>query len=218
MEKTCPEHGDFRDIIYSDVKLYLKMEEWTFGDNRGLENPAVTDAKDCPDRLRPVQHAHQPHRPGQRRPDQPLQPDLPGLLRQRQRRRLPLRARSGAGPQDAAGAARRAAGGRPHRAVLGRRADHLPALPRSRCGWPRKWASRHIQVATNGIKFTSLEFAQQCKEAGLHTLYLQFDGVCDDVYLRTRGEALLEKKMLAHRERPQGGHEDRASCPPSSRA
>ncbi len=53
----------------------------------------------------------------------------------------------------------------------------------------------HIQAATNGLMFTSLEFAQQAKEAGLHTLYLQFDGVSDDVYMRTRGEALLEKKM-----------------------
>ena len=48
MEKTCPEHGDFSDVIYSDAKLYLKMEQWSFGDNRGLYNPAVTDAKTCP--------------------------------------------------------------------------------------------------------------------------------------------------------------------------
>jgi uncharacterized radical SAM superfamily Fe-S cluster-containing enzyme len=53
----------------------------------------------------------------------------------------------------------------------------------------------HLQAATNGIKFTSLEFAEQCKEAGLHTLYLQFDGVCDDIYRRTRGESLWEKKL-----------------------
>ena len=39
MEKHCANHGDFRDIVYSDARLYLKMEEWTFGDNRGLENP-----------------------------------------------------------------------------------------------------------------------------------------------------------------------------------
>src|ERR1044072_7574963 len=51
------------------------------------------------------------------------------------------------------------------------------------------------QVATNGIKFTDLEFAHQCKEAGLHTLYLQFDGVCDDIYRRTRGERLWEQKL-----------------------
>ena len=34
MEKRCAEHGEFRDIIYSDAKLYLKMEEWVFGDDR----------------------------------------------------------------------------------------------------------------------------------------------------------------------------------------
>ena len=59
----------------------------------------------------------------------------------------------------------------------------------------RELGFSHTQVATNGIQFTSLEFAEQCKEAGLHTLYLQFDGVCDDVYRRTRGESLWEKKL-----------------------
>ena len=49
MEKRCATHGDFRDIVYSDAKLYLKMEEWTFGDNRGLANPGVTNATRCPD-------------------------------------------------------------------------------------------------------------------------------------------------------------------------
>ena len=41
MEKSCEGHGEFRDLIYSDAKLYLKMEEFEFGDNRGLENPQV---------------------------------------------------------------------------------------------------------------------------------------------------------------------------------
>ncbi len=49
MEKTCLAHGEFRDKIYSDARLYLKMEQWEFGDNRGLENPAVPDATRCPD-------------------------------------------------------------------------------------------------------------------------------------------------------------------------
>ena len=53
----------------------------------------------------------------------------------------------------------------------------------------------HLQAATNGIKFTDLEFAHQCKDAGLHTLYLQFDGVCDDIYRRTRGANLWEQKL-----------------------
>src|SRR5208283_1452254 len=49
MEKTCAEHGEFRDKIYSDARLYRKMEQWEFGDNRGLENPAIKDATRCPD-------------------------------------------------------------------------------------------------------------------------------------------------------------------------
>ncbi len=49
MEKNCEEHGFFKDTVYSDAKLYLKMEEWTFGENRGLQNPAVPNAKKCPD-------------------------------------------------------------------------------------------------------------------------------------------------------------------------
>jgi len=54
----------------------------------------------------------------------------------------------------------------------------------------------HLQAATNGILLAnSLEFTQRCKEAGLSTLYLQFDGVTDDVYRKTRGEPLVEKKM-----------------------
>ena len=55
----------------------------------------------------------------------------------------------------------------------------------------------HVQAATNGLKFTEFEFAHQAKEAGLHTLYLQLDGVCDDIYRRTRGESLWEKKLEA---------------------
>jgi len=55
----------------------------------------------------------------------------------------------------------------------------------------------HIQCATNGIMFADREFAEQAKEAGLHTLYLQFDGVTDEVYLRTRGVRLLEQKLAA---------------------
>ena len=35
MEKTCAEHGEFRDKIYSDARLYLKMEPFEFGDDRG---------------------------------------------------------------------------------------------------------------------------------------------------------------------------------------
>ncbi len=55
----------------------------------------------------------------------------------------------------------------------------------------------HIQVATNGSKFVDHDYAKLCEDSGLHTLYLQFDGVNDDVYLKMRGQRLLAKKIAA---------------------
>ncbi len=41
MEKNCAEHGDFKDCVFSDVKLYMKMEQWEFGDMPGLSIDAT---------------------------------------------------------------------------------------------------------------------------------------------------------------------------------
>ncbi len=53
----------------------------------------------------------------------------------------------------------------------------------------------HIQVATNGSRFVNADYVRACEDAGLHTLYLQFDGVTDEVYLKLRGQRLLDKKL-----------------------
>jgi uncharacterized radical SAM superfamily Fe-S cluster-containing enzyme len=55
-----------------------------------------------------------------------------------------------------------------------------------------------IQVATNGITFAhDAGFAAQAGEAGLNVAYLQFDGLSDQVYMQTRGRAMLDVKMKA---------------------
>jgi len=44
-----------------------------------------------------------------------------------------------------------------------------------------------VQIATNGIKLAEdPEFAVKCAEAGLNTIYLQFDGMDDSIYQKTR--------------------------------
>jgi hypothetical protein len=53
----------------------------------------------------------------------------------------------------------------------------------------------HIQAATNGSRFADPDYVRICEDSGLHTLYLQFDGVNDDVYLKLRGQRLLDKKI-----------------------
>ena len=137
MEKACPDHGEFRDIVYSDARLYLKMEEWTFGDNRGLENPAVANATRCPDDCG-LCNLHTSHT---------------GLANVDLTNRCNLTCPVCFANANAAGyvyepdfeqirgmlqALRdEQPGGRPHRAVLGRRADHLSALPRRAAHGPR---------------------------------------------------------------------------------
>jgi sulfatase maturation enzyme AslB (radical SAM superfamily) len=49
MEKTCPDHGFVRDLVYSNADLYKKAERWTYEDGDGILNPQVTGAKICPD-------------------------------------------------------------------------------------------------------------------------------------------------------------------------
>jgi len=194
MEKRCPSHGDFRDVIYSDARLYLKMEEWSFGDNRGLENPLVSNATRCPEDCG-LCNLHTSHT-GLANVDLTnrcnltcpvcfananasgyvYEPDIETVRRMLQalRDQRPVATRIV-----------QFSGGEP--TIYPRFFDALRMA--------KEMGFSHTQVATNGLKFTSLEFAQQCKEAGLHTLYLQFDGVCDDVYRRTRGRSLWEEKL-----------------------
>ncbi len=194
MEKTCPQHGYFRDMVYSDVKLYLKMEQWSFGDNRGVTNPAIPNATRCPDQCG-LCSMHTSHT-GMANIDLTnrcnltcpvcfananaagylYEPSFDQVRRMLQalRNERPVAARivqfSGGEPTI-----------HPHFLDILRLAKEM--------------GFSHVQAATNGIMFTDLEFAQQAKEAGLHTLYLQFDGVCDDIYQRTRGESLLDNKL-----------------------
>lgn len=56
----------------------------------------------------------------------------------------------------------------------------------------------HTQIATNGIKLAQdPELAKMLKDEGLSTVYLQFDGVSEDPYIKTRGRNLLQIKLKA---------------------
>lgn len=57
---------------------------------------------------------------------------------------------------------------------------------------------RHVEVNTNGIRLAqSVEYCRGLHEAGMSTVYLQFDGLTPEVYKFTRGADLLETKMRA---------------------
>lgn len=56
----------------------------------------------------------------------------------------------------------------------------------------------HTQIATNGLKIASDEnLAKELLDAGLNTVYLQFDGLTEEPYIENRGRNLLPEKMKA---------------------
>jgi uncharacterized radical SAM superfamily Fe-S cluster-containing enzyme len=56
----------------------------------------------------------------------------------------------------------------------------------------------HIQINTNGIRLAEdAAFAESLKDAGVTNVFLQFDGVTDDVYHRIRGARLMSTKLNA---------------------
>jgi len=55
-----------------------------------------------------------------------------------------------------------------------------------------------IQINTNGIRLgREPDYARGLKKAGLSSVFLQFDGTEDQIYLRVRGKRLLEEKRRA---------------------
>lgn len=69
--------------------------------------------------------------------------------------------------------------------------DDLPELITE----AKKAGFEHIEVNTNGIRFSKdINFMKRCMQAGMSSIYLQFDGFNDDIYLKSRGVPLLNVK------------------------
>jgi 7,8-dihydro-6-hydroxymethylpterin dimethyltransferase len=72
--------------------------------------------------------------------------------------------------------------------------DDLPEI----VGIGKKAGFHFIQINTNGVRAASdKDYIKDLKKAGLVSAFLQFDGVSDDVYVRLRGQKLLEEKLSA---------------------
>ena len=196
MEKTCPEHGYVVDRIFTGTGLFLKMQQWSFREGAGLENPQVEGAAHCPSACG-LCNMHQSHtllgqidltnRCNLSCPicfananvqgfvSEPTFDEIVPLLEQLRRYR-PVPA-----------SAVQFTGGEPtiHK-------DFLAVVAKA-----KELGFSHVQAASNGIQFAKRDFALAAAEAGLHTIYLQFDGTDDAIYEYTRGRKLLETKLQA---------------------
>jgi 7,8-dihydro-6-hydroxymethylpterin dimethyltransferase len=57
---------------------------------------------------------------------------------------------------------------------------------------------KHILINTNGVRIAQeLEYLQRLKDSGAGTIYLQFDGINNDIYRVIRGQSLFDLKTRA---------------------
>ena len=196
IEKTCPEHGHVRDCVNSDAVLYSKAAWWTYEDPPGQEFPQVSGAADCPSDCGLCnQHLSSPclaqinltSRCNMRcpvcfadagAPGWTYEPDYDEVVRQlrtlRELRPTPCTAIQFTGGEPTV------------------HPDFLRIISAA-----RDMGFSHIQIATNGLKLADAGFADRCAEAGLHTLYLQFDGVGEQAHRPTRNHPGLWDVKLA---------------------
>ena len=192
MQKTCPAHGTFRDIVFSDAEMFLRMEEWHFGDGQGFANPAGDAEGECPHRCG-ICSWHTSHTSlanvdltsrcnlachvcfaDANRQSYELSFDQAQATLRRLRAQCPAPA-----------FAVQFTGGEP--TVHPRFLDIVASA--------KTLGFSHIQVASNGLALADPDFACRARDAGLQFIYLQMDGTSDDVFRKIRGRALLDTKL-----------------------
>ena len=196
MEKECEEHGYFRELISPDVDFYMGLFTFRFGDNRGFSNPIVQADPDreCPENcgVCNMHHSHTAmanldltNRCDMRCPvcfananamgyvTEPTMEQVRDMMQTlRDRRPVPCKVIQFSGGEPTI------------------HPNFIEILKMA-----KEMGFTHIQIATNGKNLSDLDFARRCQEAGLQSLYLQFDGVTRETYKKTRGEDALETKL-----------------------
>lgn len=194
--KACSKHGSFEDTYWSDYEQYARFEkyEWV-GD--GITNPRTKTVKTCPyDCGICPEHKSQTvlaiidvtNRCNMRCPVCFANAAVTGYVYEPTREQIEEMLRNLRRNEPMAPTAIQFSGGEPTiRKDLPELAQKAKAL-----------GFDHVEVNTNGIKISqSADYIKQLMEAGVDTFYLQFDGLDDEVYRKTRGIQLLDVKMKA---------------------
>ncbi|HIE31408.1 MAG TPA: radical SAM protein, partial [Methanosarcinales archaeon] len=194
LDKTCAEHGTFRDVYWSDAALYSRFAGF-WHDGTGVDNPMTERDKGCPydcglcpehktttvlslidvtnrcNMRCPVCFANAAAAGYVYEPSvEQIREMMQLLIREKPVRNWAIQF----------------SGGEP--TVR----DDLPVLVRM----AHNLDFVQIQIATNGVRLArSVEYCRELVEAGLHTVYLQFDGITPEPYLHIRGFNALPTKQ-----------------------
>ncbi len=198
IDKECEEHGKFHDLYWSDAELFLKAETFAY-DGIGLKNPSDSTLKEgenvhimikdqrvdmksctalanidltnrcnmnCPICFANANQAGYVY--------EPSYDEVINMLKAL-RNENPIRC-----------TAVQFSGGEP--TVYPRLVDVIRAA--------KQMGFAQVQIATNGLAFAkNPALLQACKDAGLNTIYLSFDGVSDDIYIQARDRKMFGVKL-----------------------
>ncbi|MEM3730267.1 MAG: radical SAM protein [Candidatus Bathyarchaeia archaeon] len=196
IKKECPSHGPFQEVYWSSYEQYLRAEKLRY-DGEGLNNPRTKVVNGCPYDcgICPQHKSHTAlaiidvtNRCNLKCPVcfanaaaagyvyEPTKEEIRGML-ENLRKNDPVPA-----------TALQFSGGEPTI-----RNDLFELIRMA-----KELGFRHVEVNTNGLRLAqSVEYCRGLKDAGMSTVYLQFDGLTPEVYRFTRGIDLLEIKMKA---------------------
>jgi uncharacterized radical SAM superfamily Fe-S cluster-containing enzyme len=196
IEKNCPEHGYYRDIINRDVRLFLKSAYWSFEEQPGLTNPAHPGSLGCPSDCG-LCGRHQSgaclanidltNRCNLNCPICFANANAAGYVYEPSFEQIETMLQLLRDIRPTPATAVQFSGGEP---TLHPRFFDIV----ERAG---QMGFSNIQIASNGLKMADYDFARRTRDAGLHTMYLQFDGVGSEVYRTTRGRDIWDKKLAA---------------------
>jgi uncharacterized radical SAM superfamily Fe-S cluster-containing enzyme len=197
MGKICSEHGTFNELISSDADFFKKMRRTHYERPLGVENPHCKNVLGCPNACglceqhmsaAAMVNIDLTNRCNMNCPICFANSNATGRICEISLEQLDKMLDAAAAIRPGPPACLQFAGGEPtvHK-------DFIESLRRA-----KSRGFSQIQVASNGLRFArSLEFCQAAAEAGLDQVYLQFDGLSDEIYIKTRGRRLLETKFKA---------------------
>ena len=204
IRKECPEHGAFNELYWSDYDQYVRAEKFRF-DGDGLENPRTQKKLGCPFDCG-ICTEHKSH-------------TALAIIDITNRCNLKCPVcfanASAAGyvyeptAEQVTGMLENLHNNKPVPATALQFSGGEPTICNGLFDYVRKAKEigfKHVEVNTNGVRIAQdPEYAKQLKEAGVSTIYLQFDGLTPDVYKFIRGLDLLETKMKAIENLRQAG-------------
>ena len=196
IKKTCPEHGYFEDVYWSDAEFYEKFKKFAY-DGKGVSNPNTEEKKGCP-RDCGLCSNHKSgtllanidltNRCNQRCPICFANAATAGYVYEPSFEQIKKMMEMLRNEKPVPCPAIQFSGGEP--TIYPRLIEVIKLA--------KKLGFKQIQIATNGLKASQdLEFCKRIKEAGLNTIYFQFDGIKEETYKKIRGFNAFPVKLKA---------------------